>query len=660
MRRCSSSRTSPSRSRRPGGARIEVLSDIAFALGRGETLGIVGESGAGKSLLALSLLGLLPEGVRAAGRIRLGETDVLAASEAELCRLRGRRIGMIFQDPLSALNPAMRVGRQIAEGLVLGRGLGHAAARRRARDLLDRVRIPEAERRLDAYPHELSGGQRQRVGIAIALALEPALLVADEPTTALDVTVQAEILDLIAGLVKEDGMALILVSHDLGVVARATARTLVLYAGTRFEAGATSAVLRRARQPLHGRPPRRDAAASARRRARAPRRHPGGGARCRRAAARMPLRAALPGRRPGLRRRGAGVARPAGGARAGGARAALHPGAAGGARSVTPPLLDVQDLARHYGGGLAGRTAPRRALDGVSFTLAAGTIMGIVGESGCGKSTLARLVAALDRPTAGRVLLAGDDVFALPARALARRRRDFQMVFQDPYGSLDPRQRVGRIVAEPLHVLSPRPDRAARSARVAAALDSVGLKPADAARFPHAFSGGQRQRIAIARALVTRPKLVIADEPVSALDLSVQAQVLNLILDLRERDRIAVLFITHNLGVVGAVCDTVGVMYLGRIVETGPAGAVLDRPLHPYSRLLAEAEPVVGGAAPARRRPAPLAGEAADWTGCAFRPRCPLATARCREEAPMPRALPGEPGRSVACHHAEAMASGEG
>ncbi|RYB01601.1 oligopeptide/dipeptide ABC transporter ATP-binding protein [Lichenibacterium ramalinae] len=320
---------------------------------------------------------------------------------------------------------------------------------------------------------------------------------------------------------------------------------------------------------------------------------------------------------------------------------------------MTAPLLEVRNLARDYGGGRGG--APR-ALDGVSFVLEAGTILGLVGESGSGKSTLARLVAALDRPTAGHVLLDGDDLFALPGRALVRRRRDFQMVFQDPYGALDPRQRVGRIVAEPLHLLAPRPGRAERAALVAAALEAVGLRAGDAGRFPHAFSGGQRQRIAIARALVTRPRLLVADEAVSALDLSVQAQVLNLILDLRDRDGIAVLFITHDLGVVDAVCDRVGVMYRGRIVEAGPVAAVRDRPFHPYTALLAAAEPTIPPVPRVPTSAPPLAGDAADWAGCVFRPRCPLATGRCRAEAPLPRALPAAPGRSVACHHAEAMA----
>jgi peptide/nickel transport system ATP-binding protein len=321
---------------------------------------------------------------------------------------------------------------------------------------------------------------------------------------------------------------------------------------------------------------------------------------------------------------------------------------------MTPPLLAIRDLVRDYPG-----RPPQRALDGVSLTVAAGSILGVVGESGCGKSTLARIAAVLDRPTEGQVLMEGEDLHALPARALARRRRDVQMVFQDPYGSLDPRWRVGRIVAEPLHLLAVRPGRAAREARVAEVLAEVGLTAEDARRFPHAFSGGQRQRIAIARALVTRPKLVVADEAVSALDLSVQAQVLNLILDLRDRDGIAVLFITHNLGAVDAVCDRVAVMYLGRIVETGPMPRVFDRPLHPYTGRLLDAEPGLEPPATPPPRPplAPLATDPATWDGCAFRPRCPLAVDRCRGEPPPLRALPGEPDRLVACHRAEAMAA---
>jgi oligopeptide/dipeptide ABC transporter ATP-binding protein len=317
-----------------------------------------------------------------------------------------------------------------------------------------------------------------------------------------------------------------------------------------------------------------------------------------------------------------------------------------------PPLLQVERLTRDYRAGLFGGGPARRALDRVSLTVRAGEIVGILGESGCGKSTLARLVVALDRPTAGRVLLQGEALFDLPRKLLARRRRDFQMVFQDPYGSLDPRQTVGRIVAEPLHVLDPRPSRHDEAARVAAMLESVGLRPDHAAHYPHEFSGGQRQRIAIARALITHPKLVVADEPVSALDLSVQAQVLNLLLDLRDRHGTAFLFISHDLAVVDAVADRVAVMIRGRIVETGPAAALFDAPLHPYTRLLLEAGPALEAAARRSTRPGAVDSDApADWNGCAFRSRCRHATEQCSLEAPALRDATGD--RTVACHHAE-------
>ena len=335
--------------------------------------------------------------------------------------------------------------------------------------------------------------------------------------------------------------------------------------------------------------------------------------------------------------------------------------AEGPAPPAGTPLLDIRGLTRDYDGGGGGlfRRKPvlRRALDGVSLRLEAGTILGIVGESGSGKSTLARLAVALDAPTAGTVAFEGDDLFKLAPRALARRRRDFQMVFQDPYGSLDPRQRIGRIVAEPLGVLDPPLRREERAARAVEALESVGLSAGDTLRYPHEFSGGQRQRIAIARALATRPKLVVADEAVSALDMSVQAQILNLVLDLRDRHGTAFLFISHNLAAVGAVADRIGVMYRGRIVETGAAEAFFDNPLHPYSRLLLDAEPFLEAGAKPRSRP-PLEGwpEPGTAGGCAFRPRCPLAGARCEHETPLLRTVLAD--RASACHHAEAMLPG--
>ncbi|WP_035714038.1 oligopeptide/dipeptide ABC transporter ATP-binding protein [Azorhizobium doebereinerae] len=326
----------------------------------------------------------------------------------------------------------------------------------------------------------------------------------------------------------------------------------------------------------------------------------------------------------------------------------------------TPALLELCNVARDYPVGptpLFGRRATLRALDGIDLKVPAGSIFGVVGESGSGKSTLARIVMALDRPTAGNVLFDGDDLFLLPPAALAARRRDFQMVFQDPYGSLDPRSRIGRTVAEPLHVVPDALRGAERAALVGEALESVGLKAADAARFPHEFSGGQRQRIAIARALITRPKLVVADEAVSALDLSVQAQVLNLLRSLRDRHGITVLFITHNLAVIDCVADHVAVMYRGRVVETGPAQAVFARPFHPYTQLLIAAEPSLERIGRGlRRTPSAPPSAQIEGGGCAFLARCPLASGRCAAEAPALRAL--EPGRASACHHAEALTEG--
>ncbi|MDQ0470820.1 dipeptide ABC transporter ATP-binding protein [Labrys wisconsinensis] len=521
-----------------------LVEDVAFTIPQGATLGLVGESGSGKSLTALAIMGLLGGGLRAEGRVTLDGVDLLRLDDRQMQAVRGARIGMIFQEPMTALNPAMRIGDQIAEGLLAHRPVDRAAARAEALRLIDRVRIPDAAHRIDAYPHELSGGQRQRVGIAIALAPGPSLLIADEPTTALDVTVQAEVLELLGELIAELGMSLLMISHDLGVVASICERTLVMHAGRCVEAGATAEVLHRPSQPYTQR-----------------------------------LVAALP------RSLAAGPA----------AERRAAPGA--------PPLLDVVGLERAY----AGRGGAK-AVDGVSFAVRAGTIHGIVGESGCGKSTLARIVMGLDRPTAGTVLFEGEDIFAKARGDLLKLRRGFQMVFQDPQGSLDPRQSVGRIVAEPLFLDPAAPRGRAREDLVGETLASVGLRPADAARHPHEFSGGQRQRIAIARAIIGRPKLVVADEPVSALDLTVQAQILRLIRTLRDEHGIAFLLISHSLAVVETISDSVAVMHRGRFVETGAAAEVFRRPAHAYTRRLIEAEPRIDQ--PRRYGRAVPAGEA--------------------------------------------------
>jgi ABC-type glutathione transport system ATPase component len=511
-----------------------LVENVAFTIPGGATMGIVGESGSGKSLVALTIMGLLPRGIRAEGHVRLDGIDLLEMGERQMQRVRGARVGMIFQEPMTALNPAMRIGDQIAEGLRCHKPISQADARAEALRLLERVRIPDARNRIDAYPHELSGGQRQRVGIAIAIAPGPELLIADEPTTALDVTVQAEVLELMGELIRESDMSLLLISHDLGVISSITERTLVMHAGKFIEEGETRRVL--------GAPEKSYTKA---------------------------LIAALPN--PDAKRRlPAAVAAPS-------------------SETASRPVLEVRNVERGYGN--RNGAAIVKAVDGVSFSILPGTIHGIVGESGCGKSTLARIVMGLDRPTSGQVLFEGEDIFAKSRAELLRVRRGFQMVFQDPQGSLDPRQTVARIVAEPLYLDASAPKGRALQTLIGETLSSVGLRPEDANRYPHEFSGGQRQRIAIARAIIGRPKLVVADEPVSALDLSVQAQVLRLIEDLRDRHGLAFLFISHSLAVVETISDRVGVMYRGKFVETGSAHEVFRNPQHAYTRRLIDAEP---------------------------------------------------------------------
>ncbi|RWC34013.1 MAG: ABC transporter ATP-binding protein [Mesorhizobium sp.] len=516
-----------------------ILRDVEFSVAPGEVMGLVGESGSGKSITALTVMRLLPWSARATGRVVFDGIDILAASEDQMCALRGDDIGMVFQEPMTALNPVKTIGEQVAEGIRWHTKASRADAEDRARKMLDRVGLPSAKFPLSRYPHELSGGQRQRVVIAIACALKPKLLIADEPTTALDVVLQAQILDLLRDLVAENRMGLLLISHDLAVVTEMADRITILRHGEVMEAGDTARTLS---EQLH------------------------------------PYTRQL-------------------------AQASMHVPARARTHEVgqdTPllqrakPLLQVDSVTRDYPGrrpSLLKRAAPIRAVDDVSFSIDPGQSVALVGRSGCGKSTLARMILALDGPTSGTIRFRGEVITGKSEAELKPARRDMQVVFQDPYGSFDPRQKVEKLVAEPLHVLDKKPTNTERREMVAKALHEVGLSPRDMDKYPHEFSGGQRQRLSIARAIITRPKLVVADEPVSALDVSIRAQILDLFAELNQKLGVAYLFITHDLTVARAITDQVMVMYDGRIVERGRTSEVLDHPQSEAAKALVAAAP---------------------------------------------------------------------
>jgi peptide/nickel transport system ATP-binding protein len=507
-------------------AGMPILNDVGFQILEGEVFGLVGESGSGKSMTALALMGLLPHGARvSAGSAAFGGRDLLRLTEREMCALRGREMAMIFQEPMTALNPVQTIGDQVAETLVVHGLASRAEAARVARERLDRVGLPAADFPLSRYPHELSGGQRQRVCIAMAVALRPKLLIADEPTTALDVTTQAQILELLRDLVRDEGMALMLITHDLAVVSGLADHVAVMREGRVVEADRTEALFRRRGHPYT----RKLFAASEH----------------------VPARAA---------------------------------------RTTERVLLSVEGVVRRYPLPRRSILGPRprfTAVDGVSLTVREGESVGLVGESGCGKSTLARAILGLEPVQGGRIVLDGDEVVAPHVPDSLRRR--MQVVFQDPYGSFNPRHRVGRLVAEPFHLYREAPED--REARIDRALADVGLAPADKEKYIHEFSGGQRQRIAIARALVTRPKLIVLDEAVSALDVRVRAQVLDLLAELQAAYALSYLFISHDLHVVRAITDRVHVMRKGRVVEDGPTAEVFDAPQHDYTRALIAATP---------------------------------------------------------------------
>ena len=647
---------------------VRAVDGVSFHIGRGETLAIVGESGSGKSVTSLSIMRLITGSGRiAGGSILLNGDNLLAKSEAGMRRIRGNDISMIFQEPMTSLNPVFTVGNQIAETIALHKRIGAAAARRQSIEMLELVGIPEPARRFNVFPHQMSGGMRQRVMIAMALSCSPKLLIADEPTTALDVTIQAQILDLMRRLQKEFGMSILFITHDLGVVAEVADRVVVMYAGRAVETATVTDLFENPRMPytigLLNSVPRVDREAFRQQRLRAipgnvpnPIDLPSGCAfhpRCRFAVEAC-------GREvPRLEDTGNGhMVRCLRSSEIALIVSAPHDawtvqatGAGTGPAATARRLLEVKNLSVSFPirGGLASRVIGRvQAVCDISFDIAAGEVVGLVGESGSGKTTAGQALLRLVEPTGGKVMFDGIDVGALDRSGLRDLRRRMQIIFQDPFASLNPRMTVEEIVGEAfaIHKLERGPNRRARIAEI---LQSVGLSSDHMRRYPHEFSGGQRQRIGIARALAVKPQFIVADEPVSALDVSIQAQVVKHLQDQKQQLGLTLLFIAHDLGVVEYLCDRVIVMYLGRIMEVAPARRLYASPAHPYTEALLSGVPVPDPMVKRQRIildgdiPSPINPP----SGCVFRTRCRLATAECAEVIPPLREV--APGHHSAC-----------
>jgi oligopeptide/dipeptide ABC transporter ATP-binding protein len=664
---------------------VHAVDGVSLTVDPGECLGIVGESGSGKTMTALSVMRLLPNGGHiAGGQIILDGQDIAALSEEKMERIRGNLAGMIFQDPLTSLNPTMTIGDQIAESVRLHRGASRKQALDRAAEVLGLVGMPRPAERVGNYPHQLSGGMRQRVMIAMALACEPKLLIADEPTTALDVTIQKQILELIDDLRHRLGMAVILVTHDLGVIAGRADRVAVMYAGRIVETTTTEQLFANPRHPytealFQALPEKAAGETVVKRLYNIPGQPPdltAPPAGCKFAARCRYAQDSCRGTEPPLTEGGAfhqfrcyfPVGIPSEGQPEAAperqqpleVKAAQRPDAttspAADGETAPGDLLRLEHLVKNFavtaGAVLQRKAGAVSAVADVSFTVPSGATFGLVGESGCGKTTIGRLIVGLEKPTAGSIVLNGADLSGMPARERRRHARAVQLMFQDSYASMDPRMRVSTILREPL-VIARDGSHDAQQARIRAILDEVGLPAAAADRYPHEFSGGQRQRLGLARALILRPQMIVADEPVSALDVSIQAQILNLMKDLQREHGLTYLFISHDLSVVRYMADVIGVMYLGKLVETGPAAEVYHHPVHPYTKGLIDTVPVADPALERARGRQGVQGElpsaVAPPSGCRFRTRCPLAQDICAAKEPPLRPFTTT-GHRAACH----------